>query len=94
LTTTQNDIYITISIKVGGVEKIAADMKGGKHGERRRVAILMGGKSAVGTRSATELAQQRRVCGSDPPLWRISHSPPYMRKEKSLGHREKNMRSV
>ncbi|MEO8609842.1 MAG: hypothetical protein ABI690_18260 [Chloroflexota bacterium] len=52
--------------------EFAADMCGGKHEKRRRIENLVGEKTAGSTRSATVLAEQRRECGSDPPLRRDS----------------------
>ncbi|MEO8607153.1 MAG: hypothetical protein ABI690_04695 [Chloroflexota bacterium] len=54
-------------------EETAAELAGGKHEKRRRVANFIGGKRAGSTRSAARLSHMRRECGSDPPLWRDSH---------------------
>ncbi|MEO8608993.1 MAG: hypothetical protein ABI690_13980 [Chloroflexota bacterium] len=54
---------------------IAATVAGGKHGQCRRIANLVGEKLAGNGRSAAAVAQVRRVYGSDLPLCENCESP-------------------
>ena len=63
-------LNIMNGIKVGGVGEIVAFVAGGKHGARCRMATFVARRSAGRMRSATVLADMRRVDGSNLPLWR------------------------